>query len=138
MLPTWYWIVSGILVVWGLIGCLACYTQMTMSAEKIAKLPEQQRDAWTTMPGFAKAAYVVAVLAGVGGAILLLLQNALALPLSVLSLAGILVQFGWFFFGYGGWKKHGPGGAIFPIVIALVCMGQIALACCAKAHGWIA
>lgn len=137
MVPLWYWIVAGILTLWNAIGCFACYSQLTISTEKLAKLPDQQREAWTTMPGFAKAAYVVAVVAGLAGAVLLLLQNALALPLSILSLVGIVVQFGWFFLGYGGWRKHGASGAAFPVFIALVAIGQIGLACCAKAQGWL-
>jgi hypothetical protein len=137
MVPLWYWIVAGILTLWNAIGCFACYSQLTISAEKLAKLPDQQREAWATMPGFAKAAYVVAVVAGLAGAILLLLQNALALPLSILSLVGIVVQFGWFFLGYGGWKKHGASGAAFPAFIALVAIGQIAFTCCSKAQGWL-
>jgi len=137
MIPIWYWFVAGVLTLWNAIGCFACYSQLTIAPEKLAKLPADQRDAWSAMPAFAKLAYVVAVVAGLAGAVLLLLQNALALPLSILSLAGIVVQFGWFYLGYGGWARHGAKGAIFPAFIALVGIGQIAFACCAKAQGWL-
>jgi hypothetical protein len=137
MIPTWFWIAAGILVLWNLIGCGACFSQLSITPEKLAKLPEAQRDAWTSMPGFARAAYVIAVLAGLAGAVLLLLHNALALPVSILSLIGIVIQFGWVFIGFKAHRRMGAATAIFPAVIALISIAQIGLACCAKAAGWI-
>lgn len=137
MVPIWYWIVAGILTLWNIIGCAACYSQLTMSAEKLAKLPENQRASWSAMPGFAKLAYIIAVTSGLAGAILLLLHNALALPLSILSLAAVVLQFGWVYLGYGGWKKLGPASAAFPAFITLVSIGQVAFTCCSKAQGWL-
>jgi len=137
MLPFWYWVVSTILLLWNLIGCAACYGQVTASAEKLAKMPEDQRDAWLAMPITAKAAYMVAVATGLLGSIALLIRSLAAGPLFVASLVGVIVQFGWFFIVYKGMAKVGPSSAAFPAFIALVAFGEIAFACAAKSQGWL-
>lgn len=137
MVPVWFWVVSAILLIWNIIGCAACYSQMTAGPEKLAKLPEDQREAWTAMPAVAKAAYIVAVGAGLLGVIALLFRSLVAGPLFVASLVGVIVQFGWFFVVFKGGSKFGPASAAFPGFIALVALGQIAFACCAKTQGWL-
>ncbi len=137
MVPVWYWIVAGILLIWNLAGCGACYSQMTASAEKIAKLPDSQREAWKAMPATARTAYVVAVGAGLFGVIALLFRSLAAGPLFIASLVGIIVQFGWFFVVYRGMTKAGPSSATFPAFIAMVALGEIAFACAAKNQGWL-
>lgn len=135
MVPTWYWIVSGILLLWNAIGCFACFSQMTASPDKIAKLPEGQRAAWLAMPTTAKAGYVVAVAAGLLGAVALLLRCAAAGPLFLASLLGVIVQFGWFFMVYRGASRFGLSSLAFPVFIAMVAVAQIGFACCARTMG---
>jgi hypothetical protein len=137
MVPLWYWVVAAILLIWNLVGCAACYSQMTASSEKIAQLPEGQRAAWLAMPVTARAAYIVAVGTGLLGVIALLLRSVLAGPLFIASLIGIIVQFGWFLVVYKGMAKMGASSAAFPAFIALVAVAQIAFACAAKSHGWL-
>ena len=132
MVPTCYWVVSAILLVWNAVGCIACAGPFTASPEKIAKLPEAQRDAWIAMPVTAKAAYVVAVGAGLLGALALLLRSLVAGPLFIASLVGVIIQFGWFFVVYKGTARTGLSSIIFPAIIALVALIQIAFACWAK------
>lgn len=136
-IPVWYWIVACVFLLWGLIGCGACFSQLNISPEKLAALPEGQRDAYIAMPGLVKAAYVVATVAGVLGAVLLLLRMPVPAMWSfVASLAGVVVQFGWFFGPYRGGQKMGWGSAGFPLFIALVCAGEIWFACHAAQQGW--
>ena len=137
MVPVWYWVVSAILLIWNIIGCAACYSQMTASPQKLATLPEGQREAWIEMPAVARIAYAVAVGTGLLGVIALLFRSLAAGPLFVASIVGIIVQFGWFFVVFRGASKLGPSSAAFPAFIALVALGQIAFACCAKAQGWL-
>jgi hypothetical protein len=137
MVPVWYWVISAILLIWNMIGCAACYSQMTASPEKLARLPEGQREAWTEMPAVAKVAYGVAVSTGLLGVIALLFRSLAAGPLFIASLVGIIVQFGWFFVVFRGASKFGASSAAFPGFIALVALAQIAFACYAKTQGWL-
>jgi hypothetical protein len=135
VVPTGYWIVSAVLLLWNAIGCVACFSQMTASKEKLAKLPEGQREAWLAMPVTARAAYVVAVGAGLLGAIALLVRGLAAGPLFIASLVGVIVQFGWFFVVYKGASRFGMSSLAFPGFIALVAIAQIGFACWAKTQG---
>jgi len=135
MVPVWYWIVSGLLLLWNVAGCFACFSQMTASPEKIASWPEAQRAAWLAMPAVARIAYAVAVATGLLGAAALLLRLLAAGPLFVASLVGVIVQFGWFFAVHKGAAKNGGSSAIFPAVIALIAVVEIGFACWAKTQG---
>lgn len=135
MVPVWYWVVSAVLLIWNSFGCLACFGQLRMQPEAIEKLPDEQRAAWAAMPLTVKAAYVVAVGAGLLGAIALLCRCAAAGPLFIASLVAVIVQFGWFFVVYRGASKLGPSSLALPAFIALVAVAQIGFACWAKAAG---
>lgn len=135
MVPVWYWVIAGILLLWNLIGCAACFSQLTAGPEKIAKLPKDQRESWLAMPPAAKVAYVIAVAAGLLGAVALLLRCLAAGPLFIASLLGVIVQFGWFFVVFKGASKIGTSSAIFPAIIALIAIAEIGFACWAKTQG---
>lgn len=135
MVPVCYWVVSAILLIWNAIGCFACVSQLMASPDKIAKLPDAQCEAWAAMPVTAKAAYVVAVGAGLLGALALLLRSLSAGPLFIASLIAVIIQFGWFFVVYRGAARVGPSSIIFPAIIALIAVAQIVFACWAKTQG---
>lgn len=135
MVPVWYWIVSTILLIWNAFGCFACFSQLTASADKIAKLPDDQRDAWLAMPISTKVAYVVAVATGLLGSVALLCRCLAAGPLFIASLVGVIVQFGWFFVVYRAGGRFGAAAFAFPAFITFVAILQIAFACWAKAQG---
>ncbi|WP_246623258.1 hypothetical protein [Sphingomonas colocasiae] len=135
--PTWFWIVVAVFILWGLMGCWACYSQLTITPEKLAALPDAQRDAWTAQPGLVKFAYVVAVGAGLAGALLLAARMDAARWAFVVSLIAVVIQFGWFFGPYRGGQKLGWGTAGFPLFIVAMCVIQIWFTCFAAARGWI-
>ena len=137
MIPLWFWIVSGLLLIWNMIGCVACYTQLAANADKIARLPEVQRDSWLAMPAIAKVGYVIAVGAGLLGSIALLLKSFAAGPLFIASLIGVIIQFGWFFVVFKGASKLGASSAAFPAFIALITIGEICLVAHAHSQGWL-
>jgi hypothetical protein len=72
------------------------------------------------MPGWAWAAYALAVWAGTLGALALLMRRRWAVTLFALSLAGVVVQFGWTFLGTDIVARKGAVTAAFPMVIALI------------------
>ena len=134
--PTWFWIVAILFLLWNIAGCFACYSQLTVTPEALAKLPEMQRQAWAEMTLAPKAAYVVAVAAGLVGAILLLARKRFARAIFVISLVGVIIQFGWFFAVWNGYAKLGPSSVGFPAFIALMCVAEIWFAGKAIDRGW--
>ncbi|TZG25009.1 sugar transporter [Sphingomonas montanisoli] len=136
--PTWFWIVAVLLLLWDAMGVAAFCMQYMMGPEQLAQLPPDQREAFSSMPSWAWAAYGVGTIGGVIGSLLLLLRTKLALPLYLISLIAVLAQFGWTFFGYG-MIHHSDVAmkAIFPAVIIALCIFQLWFANLAIRRGWI-
>lgn len=135
--PLWFKIAAVVAILWGLAGVYACYSQLSMSAAQLAALPAAQSDAFTAMPVFVKGAYVVAVAGGLIGGILLLMRKAPAQIAFIVSLIGVVVQFGWVFGVYQGASKLGPSSMAFSAFIAAVGVAQIWLAGLAFKRGWL-
>ena len=135
--PGWFWLVAILFLLWSLAFSAACYMQLTISPEALAKLPAEQRDAWTAMTTLPKIAYVVAVAAGLLGAILLLLRSVLARLLFILSLIGVIIQFAWFFGPYAGLQKLGASSAAFPAFIVAMALAEIWFTGVAAKRGWL-
>lgn len=136
--PVWFWIVAGLATVWALLGCLAFFMQATMGAAELAKLPPAQREIWEMTPAWVLGAYAVAVGAGLLGSLALLARRRWAWELFALSLAAVIVQFGWTFLATPILTTVGPAGSIpFPLFIAVVCIAEIVFARSAAARGWL-
>jgi len=90
--PKWFTPVAWLLFVWNLLGLMAFVMQVTMSPEQLAALPEAERALFESYAIWGTIAFAVAVIGGTIGSLLLALGRALALPILVVSLAGVLVQ----------------------------------------------
>ena len=135
--PLWFTIVAGVAILWSLAGILACYSQLSMTAAQMADLPAAQRDAFTAMPAWVRSDYMMAVVAGLVGAVMLLLRRRLARAAFIVSLIGVFLQFGWVFGPYHGLDKLGPSAAAFPAFVALMCLAEIGVATVALRRGWL-
>ncbi|MBB5986099.1 sugar transporter [Sphingobium lignivorans] len=111
-------------LLWNLLGCAAFVMQSTMDLDALAATDPVQAQIWATMPAWAWAAYLVAVAAGTLGAIALLMRSRLAVLLSLLCVAAVLVQFGYAFLGTDLLALKGPSSAIFPAIIVLLAIAQ--------------
>jgi len=131
-----YWI-SGVALLWNVAGIAAYYGQVTMSPETLAQMPEAQRALYENIPVWATSAYAIAVNAGALGCLLMLLRKKLALPVLVLSLAGVLVQMSHAFLMTNSIEVLGIGALIFPAVIIVIGAYLIWFANGAKNKGWL-
>ncbi len=136
--PTWFWIASGLALVWNLMGVLAYLTQVTMSPEAFQQLPEAERTLMESAPEWATGAFAVAVWGGALGCLLLLLKKKLATSVFIISFIGILVQMYHSFFIANSIEVYGPGGMIMPIMVILIGALLIMFSRKATANGWIA
>lgn len=137
-LPKWYWAVAVVALLWALAGCSAYVMQVGMTADELAQLPQAQQDIWTAMPAWATAAYAIAVWAGLGGAVGLLLRKRWAQPLYLLSLAAVVAQFGWTFLATDIMTTVGPSSVGFPLLIFVAGLALLWFAGHARNRGWIA
>lgn len=137
MVPRLYWVAAGLALIWSLMGCAAYVSQVSMSAADMAALPAAQRDIWAATPPWVISAYAVAVWSSLGGAIGLLLRRRWAAPLFALSLAAVLVQFGWTFLATDILTSVGPGAAAFPAFIIVAAAAMLWLAVYAARRRWL-
>ncbi len=135
--PRSFWIISGLFLVWNLMGVMAFVMQVTMSDEALAALPEAQRDLYLNTPGWANAAFAVAVFGGTLGCILLLLRKSWAVPVLILSLAGVAVQTFHAFFLSPALDVLGAGGLVMPILVTAGAIFLIWYARRARGRDWI-
>ena len=135
--PTWLKVVAGVALLWNLIGCLAFFSDLSLSPEDLAKLPDAHQALYAARPGWAVAATAVAVFGGVLGSIGLLLGKRWALPVFGLSLLGILVQdFGLFILADGA-SLAGTVAFAMQGVVLVVGVGLVLLSRKGISRGWL-
>jgi len=136
--PTWFWIVGILFLLWGLAGIYAFYSQLTTPYEQlVATMGEAGADCIAAMPQWLWWVYGAAVWSGIFGTVALLLRRAWAQPLYLCSLVAVLVQFG---YSFGVARTHeimGWSAAIFPAVIIVLAAVQLWFATSSKKKGWL-
>ncbi len=135
--PTWFKVVAVVALLWNLLGCVAFFSDLRLSADDLARLPEAQQALYAARPGWAVAATAIAVFGGVLGCIGLLLRKKWAFPVFVLSLLGILIQdFGLFVLAQGA-SLAGPAAVVMQGVVLVVGIGLVWLSRKGIARGWL-
>jgi len=135
--PTWFKVVAAVALLWNLLGCFAFFSDLRLSPEDLAKLPQAQQALYAARPGWAVAATGIAVFGGALGSIGLLLCKKWASPVLLLSLLGILVQdFGLFMLA-GGASLAGPVALVLQAVVLAVGIGLVLLSRKGMAREWL-
>jgi hypothetical protein len=136
--PTWFWIVSAVLLLWACAGLFAFYSQITLDAATRAKMSDDDRRLLSSMPGWLIAVYGVATVSAALGAALLLARSAQARLLYLVSLVSVIVQFG---YTLGATDLIAVKGFLvaagFPIFIVVMGIIQLWFARLATGRGWL-
>lgn len=135
--PTAFWVFAGAALVWNLIGLIFYYGQVTMSPETAQTLTAGQQAFFASTPTWATSAHAIAVTAGVLGSLLLLFRKAWAVPIFVLSFAGIVVQDLHAFVLGNALEVFGTNGMILPAIVLLIGAALIWYSRGAKNKGWL-
>lgn len=136
--PTWYWVVSGLAVLWMLFGVMAWVMDLMTDEASLAELSEAQRQLYAARPQWLFAVYGVAIFSGLAGAVGLLIRKSWAAILFGLSLAAIIIQFGYTFLAMRAVEVLGAAAAIpFPLVIFLIGVALLWFARRSRRLGWI-
>jgi hypothetical protein len=110
----WFRITTGVLLLWGLVGCFIGLQQVRLAAEA------------TGLPSWYDLVFAVAVLGGLIGSVLLFMRRARARSFLVVSLMAIIFQFGWLFTTKDIVARKGGGGAM-SVCILIVAIAAFAL-----------
>lgn len=136
--PAWFRVLALVLLLWNLFGGYVCVQQLRLGADAMGPADAYQRALFARLPGWYIWNFVFAEVTGIGGALALLARRRLALPLFVLSLLGVVVQFGWLLTATDIIAHEGFATAAgLPIVIFVVCLVQVWVARLAAQRGWI-
>lgn len=135
--PISFWIVSGLLLVWNLLGITAYVMQSGADLNALARTDPVSARAFAEMPQWAWMVYALGVASGAVGALVLLLRRRTAVAMFILSLLAILVQFGRVLLATDMVAQKGAAAVAFPALIIVIAMFSIWWALRARKNGWL-
>ena len=136
-LPTWFWIVAVLAVIWNVLGIGAYFADVTMSEETLMRLSEAERNMRLQTPPWVTGMFAIAVFAGFAAAITLLFRRSFAVVLFALSLAAVLLQMGYTIIGLNAAAILGAGAMVFPGIVVLLGALQLWFSLSSMRKGWL-
>lgn len=136
--PKWYLPVAILALLWNLLGCAAYLGDVMLTPDDIAKMSPEQQALYAARPAWAVAATAIAVWGGAAGCLGLVLRKRWALPLLLLSLAGVIVQDVALFVVSSAAAQAGTVAYVLQGLVLAIAIGLVLLARKAIARGWIA
>jgi hypothetical protein len=135
--PLWFRMTTGVLVLWGVIGCFMCLQQIRLGADAMGQASAYDRALHATLPGWYDPLFAVAVLTGLAGAVLLFMRRANARPFLIASLVATVAQFGWLFASTDIVAHKGAGETLgLPLLVVMVAAFTLWLVGHARSKGW--
>lgn len=136
--PTWFTATAILLLLWALAGVAACAGHVMAGEQMAAAQGEWDVAFFRALPAWFAWDYAVATGASLAGAIALLRRSRLAAVLYAVSLAAVVVQFGYVFMTTDLIAHKGAAATVpFPAFIAAMGVLQIAVARLALRRGWV-
>ncbi len=136
--PTIFWIISGVALLWNAMGAYVYIGQVMMTPETLSQMSEARQALFNATPSWVTGAFAIAVWAGVLGCILLLLRKKLAIPVLIASLVGSLAQNAFFLTQSGIISEFGVmEGVLAPLLVLIVGIFLIWYARSSAAKGWL-
>lgn len=136
-LPTWFWVVSGIALVWNLMGVMAYLGQATMGPEDFAQMSDAKRELFENIPAWVTGAFAIAVFGGLAGSIGLLLRKAWAGIAFMASLAGVGLQQIHNFFLSNAVEVMGAEAIVGPVIVIIGAVALVWFSNMVKGKGWL-
>lgn len=119
--PRTFWIIAVLGLIWNAMGCLNYVTQT--DPDMIGDLPEAYQLVIASRPAIVTGFFVVAVFGGVLGCLLMLIRRAVARPILLMSLIGVvvtLVHAIWVAVGTQGWVGVATGTSMSLVIAAFL------------------
>ena len=136
--PLWFWMVTGVLALWEVMGCFACITQIRLGAAAMGPVDDWSLKYYAALPVWYNGVYAVATFGGLLGGVALLLRDRRAKRVFQVSFAAIIVMFGYAFVATDLIAHKGLATVLpFPLLIAVVGALSIWLAQFAAGKDWL-
>ncbi len=117
--PWWFWCISILGVLWSLMGAFDYVMLKTENADYLAKFTPEALSYFQNLPFWVVTAWAIAIWAGLLAWLCLLLRKRWAVPLFVLSLIALVINF-IYWIPSGGWSLQGVAGQIFTLIVLLI------------------
>lgn len=134
-IPTWFWAIGALAVLWNAMGVLAYLNQAFMSAETLASMADAERAMFETQPSWAVATFAIAVFGGFLGSFLLLLRSRWSTVLLVISFIAVLAQCYYWFAIAKVQDIYTGAQMIMPIAIPIIALLLIVFAVSSNRKG---
>ena len=135
--PIWFWIVSGIALLWYLMDTSAFFMRLFASEEGMQTMSAIEQQLLENIPLWVNIVFAFEVFGGTLGAIALLLKKKWALCLFYISLAGVLAQTTYLWFLSNHVEVMGAPAIVMPSVAILIGIGLIILSKSSLAKKWL-
>ncbi|MEO0611905.1 MAG: hypothetical protein AAFY83_01115 [Pseudomonadota bacterium] len=135
--PSGFWIISVLALLWNLMGVMAFASEVMMTAEQIAALPDGQRALYANRPLWSLVLFGVGVGAGVLGSVFLLMRQRGALPIFIASFVAIVIYDGYWLFGRGGYAVTPVWGLALIAAVITIAIALIFFARHGARRGWL-
>ena len=132
--PGWYWLAAIGALLFELLGCVVYLSQVTADP---ASLQVDQRALWASTPTWMVAAYGTAVWVGLAGAVALLFRRRWAMPLLLVALVAVVVQFSGLLLVPALRSQTSSNGLLVPILIIVVSVLLVRFAHHARRRRWL-
>lgn len=113
------------------------YGNVTMSPEAMAALPDGHRELVETFPTWKYVVFAIAVVTGTLGSIALLLRKSWAVPVFLISLAAVIVQFGHSMLMTNAVEVMGTSFVVMSVVILIIAAFLYYYSKQCMAKGWL-
>lgn len=136
--PRWYRAVAVLALLWMLVGVVTWFMDLITDESTLTHLSEAQRQLYADRPGWLSVVYSAAVLSGLAGAVGLLRRRRWAASALWLSLAAVVIQFGYTMFGMRAVERLGAAMALpLPVTVFVIGAALLWLSLHARARGWL-
>ena len=137
-IPTWYWVVAVIAVVWNVFGLLSFVGTFTMGEETMAEMTEAQQELMNNYPTWALIVFGIATIGGLLASLGLLVKKKWAFLVFVISLVAVVVQMGWWLFMTDAVEAYGAQQAyLMPVLVTVFAIFFVWFSKFAIGKGWL-
>jgi hypothetical protein len=130
----WYTVAAIASLLFMVLGCVSYIWNVTADP---ATMPLDQRAVAEAVPSWMVAAFAIAVWVGLPASIMLLLRRKVAVPLLLVSLIAVLIQFSAYFLDPELSEVMPVDGLVIPVVILLLTWTIFWFARHSQQRGWL-
>ena len=96
-----------------------------------------ERALFENAPAWSTASFAIAVAAGLLGSVLLILRKSLALPVFMISLVAVIIQFTYWLFMTNSPEVYGGQAYTMPAMVTVIAVALVWFSKFTKGKGWL-